>query len=483
MQRWLVGILLLSLVAMAGCISTSSEPPIRSSRLVPSTVPDPSVDTVAQDATEEPADVVVTQEPQESTTAEPTEATTALPTEIATEAPQVAIPDTFSVEGIIRNATTNDVVTDELDVSAILYDDPSGEPVEIYNEVFTARPDGTFTFTDITTDVDTALMVISVVYQGVTSPYFFLVPNEVTGPVQEVDLFVYEVTDDRSALAFTTVNTFFDASPNENAGVVLQTIEINNSGNQLIYDGQYSFTIPIPDNALNPRVQIPPMMAATLTDDSFVLEQSGASRVFQVTIPFAPGRLFFSLIYDVQYTDDITISQEFAYPVADMVLWVPPQREFAVSSEQLSTDADRSRDGDDYIGYSVTDEIVADDTLSFTISGGIILPDDPSPQDQQQSTTTTSSDDADSTDNTGIIVVGIGILLLVSGVLYLIYDLQKTRIKMGAQVSTDANGTTRDKLLDAIAALDEQFEQGEIAEEDYQKRRRILKEQLRDYFE
>jgi hypothetical protein len=45
---------------------------------------------------------------------------------------------------------------------------------------------------------------------------------------------------------------------------------------------------------------------------------------------------------------------------------------------------------------------------------------------------------------------------------------------------TDALGNDPDRLMDAIASLDDQYKAGALAEEAYQKRRAELKERLKD---
>jgi hypothetical protein len=68
----------------------------------------------------------------------------------------------------------------------------------------------------------------------------------------------------------------------------------------------------------------------------------------------------------------------------------------------------------------------------------------------------------------------------VAGSIYLFYDLQKTRILSQAQGKATGMGMyqSEDELIDAIAELDQEFENGDIEEDDYERQRAKLKDRL-----
>ena len=80
------------------------------------------------------------------------------------------------------------------------------------------------------------------------------------------------------------------------------------------------------------------------------------------------------------------------------------------------------------------------------------------------------------------LILGIGILLVIAGGMFLLYDIQKTRLMMEAGVQ-ESMPQSRDGLLAEIAALDESYERGEVSQELYGKRREALKEALRRHLE
>ncbi len=460
MRGRLLGFGLLFLAVVSGCISTSSEPEIVATRVVNSNTPTPALASL--------------ETPSQQTS----------PTTISTEIPR-EIPEQFNIIGIIRNATSNTVVTESLVVNAVFLTQDGTQTIELFNDTLTSNPDGTFNFENI--DINSGLVNVRVDYAGIRQfSNFYLLPADLddTGTLN-IDLVVYEVTPNRDALVFNTIETFFDASPTENAATVLHTIEIINQGNQIVYDGQYSFSIPLPTNALNPRIQVPPIIGL-LPEDIAVLDTSEDGPIFQGVVPLLPGpsgRLFFSIIYELSYQDEVTVAQRFEYPVARMVFWVPLERELVVESPQLPTASDQLREDINYLGYTVTESIQAEDIFTYSVSGGIVLASDsqlPTPNGQSNTPPIITQDESS---NISTIVIGVGVLLILAGVMYLLYDLQKTRITMQTKASVTDAQTNKDKLIEAIAALDTAFESGEISEADYQQQRQSLKQQLRQFFE
>ncbi len=461
---------LFGVIFLSGCLSTSSEPDIVATRIIESNTSTPSLDS--NNATVQ-------------TTAEPSESSIATTEEPAETTPTVRdLPEQFDIVGIIRNATTNTIVEEPLEINAIFVTQDGLETIELYNESKLSNPDGTFRFENITTN--DGLVNLRVEYAGIRQfSKLYLLPAELTDDgILNVDFFVYEVTGDRSTLSFNYVETFFDASPSENAATILQTVELINNGNRIVYDGEYSFSIPLPDNALNPRIQVPPIIGLR-PEDLGTIEETAEGFVVQGLVPLLPGptgRLFFQIIYDLPYNESVSVTQRFEYPVSRMVLWVPVERQLSVQSEQLPREADQSREDINYIGYTVIDPIESGETLTYRVSGGVVLESDiTSPAPASTPTTVASSNENSASSDFGIVVVGIGVLLIVAGILYLFYDLQKTRLKMQAQ-HIESIKSQKDIILEKIAELDAAFERGEIDEEQYQSERQSLKEQLRKFF-
>lgn len=476
MRGRLIGVWLVFSVIITGCISTSSEPEIVRVEIVPDSTPTADINSTSEpeETIADTTDATQSLEGPQSTASLNETPETPAPTAVTTG----AVPDQITIEGIVRNATTNTAVEEGIEVTAALYENPETNPVELYNQTVTSGSDGAFRFEGVPTYIEFGLMVVSANYQSLSFPFAFLVPDELDGPTKAVELFVYDVTTDTSDLLFSSYNIFFDASPNEDAGAIVVAVDLTNQGNQLIFDGQYSFRIPLPANAINPQIQIPPMMAGVLTDASFVIEETEEGFVIQGTIPFLPGRIFFQYSYEFVYEDEITLTQLFNYDVEQIAIWVPPQRDFTVNSEQLASEPDQSREGEDYVGYSVTTPIESGDTLTFTILGGLVLEADPQPANITSGTPIEENSD----DDVGILVVGLGITLILSGVLYMIYDLQKSRQKMQKTASDGLATGAKAKLIEQIALLDTSYERGEIEEMDYQQQRNDLKEQLRRFY-
>lgn len=475
-RRWIGFLFLLAVVAISGCISTSSEPEINQVDIVQANTPNPPTSTAN--------DIQIPDEPSEASAIVATEEPTDNLPPDATTTPR-EVPAQFDIVGIIRNATTNTILADPLDVNAIFLTQDGESTIELYNDTITADEDGTFRFESIATD--SGIVNLRVTYAGIRQySNLYLLPADLNDEgVLEIDLFVYEITSDRSGLSYNYVETYFDASPSENAASVLQNVEIINMDNEIVFDGQYSFRLSLPPNAINPRIQVPPILGL-LPEDLAVLEETDQGAVFLGVVPILPGptgRLFFSVIYDLRYDEEVTVTQQFDYPVSQMTFWVVPERELRIESDRLATEPDQVREDINYVGYSITEPITANDNFTYRIAGGVILDSDVAEPTPAAATTITQTTDTNPSD-TGYIVVGIGILLIVAGVLYMIYDVQRTRITMKEDSAPNVRtASEKDLLLEEVAALDEAYERGEIAEAAYQQRRQDLKNRLRRFFE
>jgi hypothetical protein len=77
------------------------------------------------------------------------------------------------------------------------------------------------------------------------------------------------------------------------------------------------------------------------------------------------------------------------------------------------------------------------------------------------------------------LILGIGVLLIIGGGMFLFYDLQNKRLLLesGQMPPTIVD---EEDLIAAIAALDDAFEAGKISEVPYHNRRQALKDALRD---
>jgi hypothetical protein len=81
--------------------------------------------------------------------------------------------------------------------------------------------------------------------------------------------------------------------------------------------------------------------------------------------------------------------------------------------------------------------------------------------------------------NNAGLILGLGVLLIIGGGMFLFYDLQRRRMELESELLPPTIVDEED-LIAAMAALDEAYEAGKIGEEAYQNRRQALKEALRD---
>ncbi|MCB9435635.1 MAG: c-type cytochrome [Anaerolineales bacterium] len=385
---------------------------------------------------------------------------------------------TFTLIGAVSNGTTGEPLTGEIPLSVFIVGlDTSGNPQDLYEAETTLDENMTYTFVDV--PLVRGILSVQVTYAGINQySDFLLLPNDITSTTHSMDITVYETTTSDSNIVIRSSESLVDAVTSEGSSLIYQTFEYVNTGDRAyIGDNGLTIKVPFPSNAANPAIN-------SLGSDStrFALE----GNTFRDTFPLLPGEsnaITLEISYNVRYSGSMTVQQTFPYTVESLGVFTYQARALEITSEQLSPAGTVTANSNVYEGKQTTAPLSAGSSITYTIRD---TSNTPSSTVSNTTTTQTADDDTSPSllqDNANLIL-GIGVLLIVAGGMYLIYDLQKTRILAQTSQAKVTHGThqSKDDLLSEIAELDDAFERGELKEEYYEQQRAALKEKLRRYF-
>lgn len=408
-----------------------------------------------------------------------TEEPGATPQPNATEEPSASTTttSTLTITGVMANGTAGGTVPPNLPLTVrVVAIGADGQPTEIYNAQTTADAENRFTFTDLPRD-PRSLAIIHTEYAGIRQFSEQIFPGSITEDTYDLTFYIYETTTDSSAIAISYVEMLVDAVTEEGASLTYQSYEFTNNGDRAYIGDDQGRTLKIimPKGAVSSQISV-----FGGSPDRFQLVREGSDSIFYDSSPVFPGpveRIVTS--YNFVYNSSMTIQQTFAYPVEDLGVYTSTQHNLLTESSQLQPVESAEVNGILYSGFTLNvDTLAAGDTFSYRVY------DDPNAP--RSSTAASSSEKGDSAsflrENSNLIL-GIGVLLLVAGGMFLFYDLQKTRILAQTQANQRGNGRKNKNngngLPEQIAELDAAYEAGEIDELAYHKQREALKEKLR----
>jgi len=386
----------------------------------------------------------------------------------STEEAVPPVSETFSVNGRVINGTAGALLPPTLPlILRIVGFDANGQPTELYRANGTMNVDGSFNFSDIPR-FERAVIAIETDYAGVRQFSPQVVPAHEEGVnTLDITLTVYETTKDSAVLQIDYVETLIDAVTEEDASLIFQSYEIQNTSDRL-YVGENGRTVrlPLPAEAVNPSV---PADIGGLGRFQVVQEEGRFVLYDQQNVP--PGRAGrISLQFNTAYTGDLTLSQTFAYDVARLGVYVSRTRGLELESEQLTEIQGGELNGVVYAGYGLAEgqTLPAGQPLTYRILDGepLLL--------EEETASENNEGLAAFVRENSTLLLGLGALCLVAAGMFMVYDLQKRRLTLQAQ-----SAQTRQDLIAQIAALDEAFEEAQISAETYEKERQALKERLR----
>lgn len=381
------------------------------------------------------------------------------------------------VHGMVENLTAG--AEPPAGVTVNLFALEGFEPTATYTS--TVASGGGFEFQDVAL-VEGLSYIVTLNYKGVSYGSTFA-PYDGFGDSLQLDLEVYEPTDDVSVISVGRMHIFVDFIGDS---IDISELYLFDNLSDSVYVGPTgvpedgTLELVVPAGAIDPLVERGMGESMVPTTSSVFRTTEG----FRDTQRVRPGMVSQQLMvtYQLPYDEsEATVSHALLYPVQSVSLFVPDVG-VAVESDQLGGGELQAMSGMPMVQWD-GGNLAAGDILSFRISGepdlsglvtepempGPVIPGSPNPH---AATTSVSSLFVSSGDNPITWAIGVGVLVVGAGLVGYTW----TRRTSGPETAP------REELLRAIVALDAAYEAGEIPTARYEWERERLKAELRGWY-
>jgi len=276
-----------------------------------------------------------------------------------------------------------------------------------------------------------------------------------------LSLMVFNATTDTSGLAIERLHIFFDFI-NPGSVQVIELMLLSNASGQTVIapDENAVIEFELPEGAINLELQDSMQLRYLQTETGFGIGSIRPSaEPYEITFAF-------EMPYDKKKAD---LSLPIPLDTAAAII-IAPEDGVKLKGDQLQDGGSRDFQGVPYRTYN-SDSLKAGEFLSFSLSGTPKLPSE-----------MTSSAGTDSTTNLMIGLGAFGVVLIGTG----IYLWRRNRtddewndVEVDGE-DVPAAAETQADLMDAIIALDDLFQAGDLPEDAYRKRREDLKARLQE---
>lgn len=365
-----------------------------------------------------------------------------------------AAPAKLTITGRIVNASGGEVPAG-LKVNLLGYDNMQ-PALQLSAD---AAADGSFTFDNLDYAADRVFLATTEVNGRTFNSDVLHASDVLPGADSLLMLHIYDTTTDTSALVADRLHIFFDFSK---AGVVQvgELMIVSNTSKNLIVaaqPGEPVIRFKLPEGAANLNFQDGAL------GERFVETSDG----FGDTLSIPPGNSVHQVLfaYELPYERKLKISLAPPLAVTSAIVIVPAGG-VRVQGEQLQDSGERSMQGVSVHLYTAG-EIGAGNNLEITLSGRA----------------DSGSGVLDVSSQTGIFI-GLGTLLLVlAGVGVWFWRRRQAEEDDDEEEELEGKDEVTpasvESLVDAIVALDDQYQSGQLGKEAYEERRASLKDQLR----
>ncbi len=282
--------------------------------------------------------------------------------------------------------------------------------------------------------------------------------TEVTLPIQ-----VYNSTTDSSQLSVDRLHYFFELLDESTLRVAELYIISNRSGSTLAPagPGQPSIRFSLPAGAANLNIE-----DEGADSQRYIMTEDG----FGDTTPIRPGESSYQVLYsyELPYTGKLQLDRPLPMPVSAVVILVPEDG-ILVKGDTIQDAGTRDVQGVPYHMYNGA-SMPANSSLELTISG-------------KKGSSGSSNPAGSSTSGIMIGLGALGLALIVGG----IWLYQRSSRMVGQEETDDpetavpaapVQAESAEALMDAILALDDLYQQGQLPQEAYFQRRDELKSRL-----
>jgi mono/diheme cytochrome c family protein len=381
-----------------------------------------------------------------------------------TELSGTPVAEMAMVSGTVTGEVTNDSggdVPGGLIVTLHGFDDM----MAVYTQTTTLSDDGSYLFEDV--EMPDGRVYLVTVEFGETAYGSDIGVVQPDMPTMDLPVSIYETTTDASILSADRLHIFFEFLDEETVRVVELYIISNLSDQTLVPAEGDGMTVrfTLPDAASNLEFQ------DGILGGRYVQTADG----FGDTVSVRPGSGVYEMMYayEMPYNRQLDLEHQMLMPVGAVVVLVPKDG-IKISGDNLQDSGTREVQGELYHLYNGGD-LEAGDNLSITISGR------PSTGSSLSLSTT-----ANTSTNLIIGLAFFGVALVVAGV-WLFQRSRKSQpedeqgeLFEASVVAQEVVEDDPDTLMDAIIALDDQYQAGQLPEDAYLKRRAELKECLQE---
>ncbi|MBN2470079.1 MAG: c-type cytochrome [Anaerolineae bacterium] len=407
-------------------------------------------------AAETAGETVMESQPESTSQPEATAvAEAAAPEDGEAASASIETPDMITVTGQVTNGTTGGGIPEGVDVTLHMFDPPAFTETTLTG---TLAADGTYLFADVPYVAD-RVYLLSLEYDDVFFSTTVYEVTDLSDPTLDTTLEIFETTDDPAVLTYDAgvMRVTFSHFGME----VAEVLSVSNASDRLYLTDEYldenqriALRIPLPPGAggVGFEAGMQGTRFFTNADESVVFD----------TQPVRPGRtdVFFS--YFIPYEDGAIIEQELTYPFAGPFHLLIEAAQVEVTGDFLTSAGERvDMGGSAFDAFVAQLDLVAGETLTFTLSG---TPDAVSALQESEQPV------SEGLPPLVIILVVAGIVLVgAAGFMFL--------LRQGAGQDHELDARIND-LLEEIAALDNQHDQGDINHDVYQRARAKLKAEL-----
>ena len=374
-------------------------------------------------------------------------------TQIASGNNVEAVQAAGQISGNVVNASGGEVPSG-LQLTLRGYDDM----VQVITQTTTLGDDGSYTFENVGMPAGRAFMVTLDYDNSTYGSDIAIAQADV--PRLELPVTIYETTTDTSLLSADRLHLFFEFVDDKTLRVIELYI-LSNSGNKTLVpdaEGKPIVNVVLPEGAQNLEFQ------DGVLGERYIKTDNG----FGDTASIPPGTGSYELLFSFEMPFDrkLELDQPVSLPVNAVVVLVPDNG-VKVIGDTLVDGGTRDVQGAQYRLYNGS-ALSAGSDLQMTISG-------------RPSSSTPSLLTSSSTTNLAIGLGVFGVALILAGVL--LYrrsrstDVDEEQEHLLAP-APEAGPESVESLMDAIIALDDLYQEGQLPESAYLERRAKLKERL-----
>lgn len=350
--------------------------------------------------------------------------------------------DKFTITGNLINFTE---ISESQTVSLSAYDNME----VIFQEEAPVSSDGSYKFENLE-NVDGRVYQISIVIDGIQflSDILHNPEIDVTGKVN-LPILLRSSTSDTSSLYVERMHIFFDFL-NEETLQIVELFVINNPTDKVIVpvsNDEPSLTYRLPEGAVNLQFE------QGNIGERYVQLSDGFGDLQPIE---ANGTSQFIFAYEIPYKNKLDLAIDIPYLV-NSAIFMLPSNSIKLNSDQLTFDGEQSVQGMVIQTYSA-DNLVKGSKVQVNLSGKI----------KSTAQLTPSS--------TTSLIVGSGVFLITIVVAFL-WIRSRSQKRKGEFVEEEDD---LDSLLDAVIALDDAYNRGDIPSSAYEERRNELILKIRE---